>query len=94
MLTDEGDEVSTQVLQGLNVDVYIEDLKIIKDILTFQGYNIHRLEEQIFEELEDDIIPNTSLRITDRERQQEKHRRSESNVQLNESLAIPCSCLR
>jgi len=85
---------SRQVLQDLNVDVYIGDLKTIKDILTFRGYNIHMLEEQIFEELEDDIIPNTSLRITDRERQQEKHRRSEFNVQPNESLAIPCSCLR
>ena len=86
---------SRQVLQDLNVDVYIEDLKIIKDILTFRGYNIHRLEEQVFgEELEDDIIPNTSLRITVRERQQEKYMGSEFNVRLNESLAIPCSCLR
>jgi hypothetical protein len=45
------------------------------DILTLQGYDIEKLEEEIFaEELEDDTISNISLRIT--ERQQRKHTRS------------------
>jgi hypothetical protein len=51
-----------------------------------QGYDIRKLEEQIFaEEVEDDTISNISVRTT--ERQQRKHSRSESNVQRNESLA-------
>jgi hypothetical protein len=36
-------------------------------------------------EVEYDVLSNTSIRI--KERQQGKHRRSESNVQRNESLA-------
>jgi hypothetical protein len=51
-----------------------------------QGYDIQRLEDQIFgEEVEYDALSNTGLRI--KERQQGKHTRSESNVQRNESLA-------
>jgi hypothetical protein len=73
--------------QDLNVDVYKEELwKLVKEIFTLQGYDVQRLEDQIFpEELEYDALSNTSLRIT--ERQQKKHRRSQSNVQRNESLA-------
>ena len=51
-----------------------------------QGYDIQKLEDQIFgEEVEDDAVYDTSLRF--RERQQTKHKRSQSNVQQNESLA-------
>jgi hypothetical protein len=73
--------------QDLNIDVYKEELwRIVKDTLTLQGYDIQKLEEQIFaDEVEDNMISNASLRIT--ESQQKKHRRSQSNVQRNESLA-------
>jgi DNA polymerase I len=72
--------------QDLNVDVYKEELwKIVKEILMLQGYNIQKLEDQIFGELEDDTVYNTSLRFT--ERQQTKCKRSPSNVLRNESLA-------
>ena len=73
--------------QDLNVDVYKEELwKLVKEILTLQGYDIQKLEDRIFgEEVEDDTVYDTSLRFT--ERQQTKHRRSQSNVQRNESLA-------
>jgi hypothetical protein len=72
--------------QDLNVDVYKEELwKLVKEIMTLQGYDVQRLEDQIFpEEVEYDALSNTSLRIT--EKQQKKHRRSQSNVQRNESL--------
>jgi DNA polymerase, archaea type len=72
--------------QDLNVDVYKEELwKLVKEILALQGYDIKKLEDQIFvEEVEYDVLSNTSLRIKDR--QQGKHRTSESNVQRNESL--------
>jgi DNA polymerase, archaea type len=72
--------------QDLNVDVYREELwKLVKEILTLQGYDVQRLEDQIFpQEVEYDALSNTSLRIT--ERQPGKHRRSESNIQRNESL--------
>jgi hypothetical protein len=54
--------------------------------LTLQGYDIQKLEDQIFaEEVEYDVLSNTSVRFT--ERQQTKHRRSQSNVQRTESLA-------
>ena len=74
--------------QDLNVDVYKEELwKIVKDILTLQGYDIQKSEDQIFaEDGEDDIISYTNPRIRERKRQQKIHRRSESNVQRNESL--------
>jgi DNA polymerase, archaea type len=72
--------------QDLNVDVYKEELwKIVKEILMLQGYNIQKLEDQIFGEPEDDTVYNTSLRFT--ERQQTKCKRSQSNVLRNESLA-------
>ena len=43
--------------QDLNIDVYKEELwKIAKEILMLQGYDIQKLEEQIFaEEVEDDV---------------------------------------
>ncbi|MGC1932676.1 MAG: DNA polymerase domain-containing protein [Candidatus Nitrosopolaris sp.] len=42
--------------QDLNVDVYKEELwRIVKDILTLQGYDIQKLEDQIFE-VEDDTL--------------------------------------
>jgi DNA polymerase elongation subunit (family B) len=73
--------------QNLNVDVYKEELwKLVKDILMLQGYDIQKLEDQIFGgEVQDDIVYDTSLRLT--ERQQTQRRRSQSNVQRNESLA-------
>ena len=73
--------------QDLNVDVYKEELwKLVKEILTLQGYDIQKLEDQIFgEEVEYDVLCNISLKT--RDRQQGKHRRSQSNVQRNESLA-------
>jgi hypothetical protein len=72
--------------QDLNVDVYKEELwKLVKEILTLQGYDIQKLEEQVFGKLEDNTVYDTSLRLT--ERQQTQCRRSQSNVQRNESLA-------
>jgi hypothetical protein len=72
--------------QDLNVDVYKEELWKLKEILVLQGYDIQKLEGQIFaEEVEYDVLSNTSLKIT--ERQQKKHRRSELDIQRDESLA-------
>jgi len=72
--------------QDLNVDIYKEELwRIVKDILTLQGYDIQKLEDQIFGEREEDTVYDTSLRLT--ERQQTNHKRSQSNVRRNESLA-------
>jgi DNA polymerase elongation subunit (family B) len=72
--------------QDLNVDIYKEELwRIVKDILTLQGYDIQKLEDQIFGEKEEDTVYDTSLRLT--ERQQTNHKRSQSNVRRNESLA-------
>jgi len=70
--------------QDLNVDVYKEELwRIVKDILTLQGYDIQKLEDQIFGgEVGDDIVHNTSIRLT--ERQQINHKGSQSNVQRND----------
>jgi hypothetical protein len=71
--------------QNLNVDVYKEELwKLVKEILALQGYDIQKLEEQIFGEVGDDIVYNTSIRLT--ERQQTTRKRSQANVQRNESL--------
>jgi len=50
-----------------------------------QGYDIQKLEEQIFGEKEEDTVYDTNLRLT--ESQQTKRRRSQSNIQRNESLA-------
>ena len=51
-----------------------------------EGYDIQKLEDQIFVgEAGDDIVFDTNLRLT--ESQQTKHKRSQSNVQRNESLA-------
>jgi hypothetical protein len=73
--------------QDLNVDVYKEELwKLVKEILILQGYDIQKLEDQIFGgEVGDDIVYDTNLRLT--ESQQMKRRRSQSKVQRNESLA-------
>jgi DNA polymerase elongation subunit (family B) len=72
--------------QDLNIDVYKEELwKLVKEILTLQGYDIHKLEDQIFGEVGDDIVYNRSIRLT--ERQQTNHKGSQSKVQRNESLA-------
>jgi hypothetical protein len=52
--------------QDLNVDVYKELWRIVKDILTLQGYDIQKLEDQIFVgEVGDDIIYDTNLRLTE-----------------------------
>jgi len=63
--------------QDLNVDVYKEELwRIVKEILTLQGYDIQKLEGQIFGgEVDDDIVYDTSLRLT--QRQQTQRRRSQ-----------------
>ncbi len=68
------------------MDIYkLELWKIVKEILRLLGYDIRKLEAQIFaEEVGDDIISNINLRIT--ERQQREHRRSGPNVQRIESL--------
>ena len=72
--------------RDLNIDVYKEELwKLVKEILMLQGYDIQKLEDQIFGEVGDDIVYNTSIRLT--ERQQTNHKGSQSNVQRNESLA-------
>ena len=61
--------------QTIKILISMSIKNIVKDILTLQGYDIEKLEEEIFaEELEDDTISNISLRIT--ERQQRKHTRS------------------
>ena len=54
-----------------------------------QGYDIQKLEGRIFaKEVEDDMLSSTSPRITERNVQQQKrHKRSELNVQRDESLA-------
>jgi hypothetical protein len=80
--------------QDLNVDVYKEELwKLVKEILTLQGYDIQKLEDQILrEEVEDNTVYDSSLRFS--ERQQTKHRKSQSNVQQNESLAKYLLALR
>jgi hypothetical protein len=83
-LEEDGYKGSSTNYQDLNVDVYKEELwKLVKDILTLQGYDIQKLEDQIF--VGDDTVYDTSLRLT--ERQQTQRRRSQSNVQRNESLA-------
>ncbi|MGB6594463.1 MAG: hypothetical protein WBE68_23430 [Candidatus Nitrosopolaris sp.] len=72
--------------RDLNVDVYKEELwKLVKEILILQGYDIQKLEDRIFGEVEDNTVYDTSLKL--RERQQTKRKRSQSNVQRNESLA-------
>jgi hypothetical protein len=89
-LEEDGYKVYSINYQDLNIDAYKEELwKLVKDILTLQGYDIQKLEDQIFGgEVGDDVLCNSSLRITERERQQQKrHRRSESNVRRDESLA-------
>jgi DNA polymerase elongation subunit (family B) len=76
--------------QDLNIDVYKEELwKIVKEILVLQGYDIQKLEDQIFsKDVEDDTVYNAGLRIMEKERRQQKrHKRSEVNVQRDESLA-------
>jgi DNA polymerase elongation subunit (family B) len=73
--------------QDLNVDVYKEELwKLVKEILMLQGYDIQKLEDQIFGEVEEDTVYDTSLVMKREGQQQKRHRRSGSNVQLNESL--------
>jgi hypothetical protein len=72
--------------QDLNIDVYKKELwKLVKEILMLQGYQIQKLEDQIFVEVGDDIVYDTNLRLT--ESQQTKRKRSQSNIQRNESLA-------
>jgi DNA polymerase elongation subunit (family B) len=73
--------------QDLNVDVYKQELwRIVKDILTLHGHDIQKLEEQIFGgEIGDEIVYDSNLRLT--ESKQTNHKRSQSNVQRNESLA-------
>jgi hypothetical protein len=79
-------EPCSNVTRG-SIDVHKEELwKLVKEILTLQGYDIQKLEDQIFgEEVEYDVLCNISLKT--RDRQQGKRKRSESNVQQNESLA-------
>jgi DNA polymerase elongation subunit (family B) len=74
--------------QDLNVDVYKEELwKIVEEILMLQGYDIPKLEEQIFAEVEDDnIMSKINLSIKEREQGKQQHRRLEAKAQRNESL--------
>jgi hypothetical protein len=73
--------------QDLNVDVYKEELwKIVEEILVLQGYDIQKLEEQIFpQEVEDGTISKINLSIKKREQGKQKHQ-TESKVERNESL--------
>jgi hypothetical protein len=48
--------------------------------LTLQDYDIQKLEEQIFGEVEDDMISNTNLRITGRQQKNTE----DQNRMLNE----------
>ena len=58
-----------------------------KDILTLQGYDIQKLEDQIFgAEVENDIVYDTSLRLT--ERQQTQRRRSQSKSYISVAYAV------
>jgi len=65
--------------QDLNVDVYKEELwKLVKEILTLQGYDIQKLEDQIFGEVEHDTVYDANLRFIERrdhnlERQSRDH---------------------
>ena len=72
--------------QDLNVDVYKEELwRLVNEILRLQGYDIQKLEDQIFVgEVRDDIVYDTNLRLP--KSQQTKRKRSQLNVQRNESL--------
>jgi DNA polymerase I len=74
--------------EDLNVDVYKEELwNIVKEILMLQGYDIQKLEEQIFaQEVEEDIISELNLTIKKREQGKQQHQTAESKVQRNESL--------
>jgi DNA polymerase elongation subunit (family B) len=96
---EEGYKGYSKNYQDLDIDVYKEELwKLVKDILMLQGYEIQKLEGQIFsEDMEDDTVYNTSLRITEKERrrrQQKRHKRSGLNVQRDESLAKYLQSLR
>ncbi len=74
-----------QTIKILMSTSIIEELwRIVKNILMLQGYDIQKLEDQIFGGVEDDIVYDTSIRLT--QRQQTKRRRSQSAIQQNESL--------
>jgi hypothetical protein len=56
-----------------------------------QGYDIQKLEDQIFGEVEHDTVYDANLRFIER---RETKQRSQSNVLLNESLAKYFQTLR
>jgi hypothetical protein len=78
----------------LNIDVYKQELwKIVKDILKLLGYNIQKLEVQIFpeiimEERDADIMPiPIKNKITNCNRKKYRNNKPAENVQeQNESL--------
>jgi len=80
--------------QDLNIDVYKQELwKIVKEILRLLGYNIQKLEEQIFpeiiiEERDADIMPiPIKNKITNCNRKKYRNNKPAENVQeQNESL--------
>ena len=81
--------------QDLNIDVYKQELwKILKEILNLLGYNIQKLEEQIFPEMmieeegNDDIMMiRIKNNIPSHSRKKYRTDKSEANVkQQNESL--------
>jgi hypothetical protein len=84
--------------QDLNIDVYkLELWKIVKDILRLLGYDIQKLEEQIFStrvmDGGDMIAYKNNLTFV--ERRVRKHRRTETNVHSrNDSLTNYCLLLQ
>jgi DNA polymerase I len=79
--------------QDLNIDVYKQELwKIVKEILRLLGYNIQKLEEQIFPEMimeeEDDImiIPIKNNIANSNRKKHHKNKPAENVQQQNASL--------
>jgi DNA polymerase, archaea type len=80
--------------QDLNIDVYKQELwKIVKEILRLQGYDIQKLENQIFPEMiieegdEDMMMIPIKNKITNCKRKKYRNNKPAENVQeQNESL--------
>jgi DNA polymerase I len=82
--------------QDLNIDVYKQELwKIVKDILRLQGYDIQKLEDQIFPEMtiekgyDDDVmsIPiKNKITYCSRKKKYHNNKSAENVQEQNESL--------
>lgn len=75
--------------QDLNIDVYkLELWKIVKEVIRLLGYDIQKLEDQIFPKtIEDDVIAYGSLRTSRINKKYGINNRKENNnTQRNESL--------